>query len=155
MSAVSIKRLMKEFRDIETNSSFADNKITISLVRPDDFTHWRATIIGPDDTPYKDGLFNLDIVITDSYPFKPPHVKFLTRIYHPNISINGDICLDVLKHNWSPALTLDKVLLSVQSLLQYPNPDDPLEAGAAALYKLNQKKYNETVREYVLKYATN
>lgn len=147
------KRLMKEYKDILNNKDFIENRISIGLVKDNDYTNWKATIIGADDTPYKGGIFDLEIQTPPNYPFKPPKVRFLTKIFHPNINSSGDICLDILKHNWSPALTLDKVLLSIQMLLQCPNPDDPLDASAAQLYKCDRPKYDNTVRQYVEKYA--
>jgi ubiquitin-conjugating enzyme E2 D len=92
----------------------------------DDLFHWQATIMGPDDSPYSGGVFFLDIHFPADYPFKPPKVSFTTRIYHCNINSNGGICLDILKDQWSPALTISKVLLSICSLLTDPNPEDPL-----------------------------
>jgi ubiquitin-conjugating enzyme E2 E len=77
--------------------------------------HWRGTIIGPQGSPYEDGVFALDITFSDSYPFSPPKVRFKTKIYHCNIDKSGGICLDILKHAWSPALTVGKVLLSVSA----------------------------------------
>lgn len=150
---VSNKRLIKEYKDILSNKDFIENRISIGLVEEDNYTNWKATIIGPDDTPYKGGIFDLLIEITPQYPFKPPKARFLTKIYHPNINNSGDICLDILKHNWSPALTLDKVLLSILMLLQCPNPDDPLDPAAASLYKTDRAKYDRTVRDFVFKYA--
>lgn len=75
----------------------------------DDLFHWQATIMGPDDSPYSGGVFFLDIHFPADYPFKPPKVSFTTRIYHCNINSNGGICLDILKEQWSPALTISKV----------------------------------------------
>ena len=92
----------------------------------DDLFHWQATIMGPEDSPYSGGVFFLNIHFPADYPFKPPKVSFTTRIYHCNINANGGICLDILKDQWSPALTISKVLLSICSLLTDPNPDDPL-----------------------------
>lgn len=65
----------------------------------------------------------------------PPRIRFLTRIYHPNIDRLGRICLDVLKNNWSPALQIRTILLSIQALLGAPNPEDPLNEAVAKQWK--------------------
>ena len=96
-------------------------------------------IMGPGESPYQGGVFFLDIVFPPDYPFKPPKCTFKTKVYHPNINANGGICLDILKNQWSPALTTTKVLLSISSLLSDPNPDDPLVGEIAALYKQNKQ----------------
>ena len=93
---------------------------------PDLKSCFQATILGPTDSPFEGGVFFLNIHFPTDYPFKPPKFAFTTRIYHPNINSNGAICLDILRSQWSPALTVAKVLLSICSLLCDPNPDDPL-----------------------------
>ena len=98
----------------------------------------QATIMGPPDSPYQGGVFFLTIHFPTDYPFKPPKVAFTTRIYHPNINSNGSICLDILRSQWSPALTISKVLLSVCSLLCDPNPDDPLVPEIARIFKTDK-----------------
>nr|XP_046179214.1 ubiquitin-conjugating enzyme E2 D2 isoform X1 [Oncorhynchus gorbuscha] len=115
--------------------------------------HWQATIMGPNDSPYQGGVFFLTIHFPTDYPFKPPKVAFTTRIYHPNINSNGSICLDILRSQWSPALTISKVLLSICSLLCDPNPDDPLVPEIARIYKTDREKYNRIAREWTQKYA--
>uniref|UniRef100_A0A8D1I0H9 Ubiquitin conjugating enzyme E2 D4 n=2 Tax=Sus scrofa TaxID=9823 RepID=A0A8D1I0H9_PIG len=107
----------------------------------DDLFHWQATIMGPNDSPYQGGVFFLTIHFPTDYPFKPPKVAFTTKIYHPNINSNGSICLDILRSQWSPALTVSKVLLSICSLLCDPNPDDPLVPEIAHTYKADREKY--------------
>ncbi|XP_055270795.1 ubiquitin-conjugating enzyme E2 D4 isoform X1 [Moschus berezovskii] len=119
----------------------------------DDLFHWQATIMGPNDSPYQGGVFFLTIHFPTDYPFKPPKVVFTTKIYHPNINSNGSICLDILRSQWSPALTVSKVLLSICSLLCDPNPDDPLVPEIAHTYKADREKYNRLAREWTQKYA--
>lgn len=82
---------------------------------------WRATIEGPDDTPYATLTFKLSFAFPDNYPYAPPTVLFKTPIYHPNVDFSGRICLDILKDKWTPAYNIQSVLLSLQSLLGEPN----------------------------------
>lgn len=109
--------------------------------------------MGPPDSPYAGGVFFLSIHFPTDYPFKPPKINFTTKIYHPNINATGSICLDILKDQWSPALTISKVLLSICSLLTDANPDDPLVPEIAHIYKLDRPKYEANAREWTKKYA--
>ena len=120
----------------------------------DDLFKWQATIMGPTETPYENGVFFMDIIFPKEYPFKPPKIYFITKIYHPNINSSGGICLDILKNQWSPALTISKVLLSICSLLSDPNPDDPLVPSIAHLYKNDNDLYVKRAKLYTLRYAT-
>ncbi|KAG8377144.1 hypothetical protein BUALT_Bualt09G0138000 [Buddleja alternifolia] len=119
----------------------------------EDMFHWQATIMGPTDSPYSGGVFLVTIHFPPDYPFKPPKVAFKTKVFHPNINSNGSICLDILKEQWSPALTISKVLLSICSLLTDPNPDDPLVPEIAHMYKTDRAKYESTARSWTQKYA--
>jgi ubiquitin-conjugating enzyme E2 D/E len=125
----------------------------IAKPRTADKLYWDGIIIGPIDTPYYGGIFNLDIHLPSDYPFKPPTIKFINKIYHPNINEEGVICLDVLKDQWSPALTLSTVLLSISALLAKPNPHDPLSPEIARIYLDNIKLFNKKARKYTEKYA--
>mgnify|MGYP003984689115 FL=1 len=121
--------------------------------KDDDIFEWEATLMGPTGSVYEGGVFKLNIIFPSDYPFKPPKVKFETLIYHPNINAAGGICLDILKDNWSPALTISKVLLSICSLLDDPNPDDPLVPDIAEQYKKARAAYDITARQWTQNYA--
>ena len=123
-------------------------------IKDDDLLVWKATIIGPIDSPYSGGIFNLRILFTEDYPFNPPKIKFTTKIYHPNINYNGQICLDLLKDKWTPALTISKLLLSICSLLTDPNPDDPLEPKIAYIYKNDIEKFNINAQNWTRTFAS-
>tara|TARA_B110001452_G_scaffold35337_1_gene27203 strand:- start:425 stop:760 length:336 start_codon:yes stop_codon:yes gene_type:complete len=110
--------------------------------------------MGPEDSAYSGGVFFLNVNFPTDYPFKPPKVQFTTKIYHCNVNSNGSICLDILKDQWSPALTISKVLLSISSLLTDPNPNDPLVPEIAQLYLKDRNKHDATARDWVQRYAT-
>ena len=120
----------------------------------DNIYEWQATILGPHDSPYHNGVFYLNINFTEEYPFKPPKIKFTTKIYHCNINSRGSICLDILKNEWSPALTISKVLLSICSLMTDPNPNDPLVTEIADLYLKNRNLHNTKAREHTIRHAS-
>uniref|UniRef100_A0AAX7U9M1 E2 ubiquitin-conjugating enzyme n=1 Tax=Astatotilapia calliptera TaxID=8154 RepID=A0AAX7U9M1_ASTCA len=120
----------------------------------DNIYEWRSTILGPPGSVYEGGVFFLDIAFTPDYPFKPPKVTFRTRIYHCNINSQGVICLDILKDNWSPALTISKVLLSICSLLTDCNPADPLVGSIATQYTTNRAEHDRTAKQWTKRYAT-
>ena len=148
MSTVQrIKRELKLFHEEPPTNCSA------GLINDNDCFEWDATIMGPEGSPYEGGIFNLRISFPKDYPFKPPICIFVTKIFHPNINSSGGICLDILKESWSPALTICKVLLSICSLLDDPNPDDPLVPDIALLYKNDREKYNQEARHWTLLYA--
>ena len=148
---MSLKRIKKEAIECKTDPPCNCSAGPVK----DDFYHWRATIIGPEKTPYENGIFNLNIYFPANYPFKPPMINFKTKIYHCNISENGSICLDILKDKWSPALTINKVLLSICSLFSDCNPDDPLVPEIATLFKADKIKHDINAKKWTLDYASN
>lgn len=147
---MSIKRLQKEYQRI------AKNNVILAHPRNGNMYLWDGVINGPINTPYEGGKFNVEIQIPKNYPFDPPKVFFKTKIYHPNISHKGDICISILKRcdGWVPSLTIEKVLLSISSLLDNPNPDDPLVPEIALLYKSNKKKYFAMAKKWTVNYAS-
>jgi ubiquitin-conjugating enzyme E2 D/E len=146
---MALRRIQKELKDLQQ-----DPPANCSAGPADsDMFRWEGVIMGPTDSPYSGGVFKLDIQFPVDYPFKPPKIQFTTKIYHPNVNATGLICLDILKQQWSPALTISKVLLSITSLLTDPNPDDPFVPEIAQLYKSNKAQYEAKAREFTLRYA--
>ncbi|KAL0873116.1 hypothetical protein Bca101_022821 [Brassica carinata] len=143
------KRILKELKDLQKDPPTSCSAGPVA----EDMFHWQATIMGPSDSPYSGGVFLVTIHFPPDYPFKPPKVAFRTKVFHPNINSNGSICLDILKEQWSPALTISKVLLSICSLLTDPNPDDPLVPEIAHMYKTDKNKYESTARTWTQKYG--
>nr|POE61517.1 ubiquitin-conjugating enzyme e2-17 kda [Quercus suber] len=148
-SVMASKRINKELKDLQKDPPASCSAGPVA----DDMLHWQATIMGPADSPFVGGVFLVSIHFPPNYPFKPPKVSFQTQVFHPNISSNGSICLDILKEQWSPALTISKVLLSICSLLTDPNPDDPLVPEIAHMYKTDRAEYETTARSLTQKYA--
>ncbi|KAL1919358.1 uncharacterized protein VTP21DRAFT_2051 [Calcarisporiella thermophila] len=145
----SAKRIKKELAEMNL-----DPPPNVSASpKGDNLYEWSSTITGPVDTPYEGGTFFLDIKFPQDYPFKPPKIVFRTRIYHCNINSQGQICLDVLKDNWSPLLTTAKVLLSICALLTDANPHDPLVADIAQQYLTDREEHDRTAREWTKRYA--
>ena len=144
-------RIMKEYQDLQKNQK--ENTVTVWMI-DNDIHHWKGKIHGPIDTCYAGGVFIIDIVIPNDYPFKPPKMKFDTKIWHPNISsVTGAICLDILKNEWTPALTIRTALISLQALMCEPVPDDPQDAVVAKEYLTDIKKFNEKAKQWVEEYA--
>jgi ubiquitin-conjugating enzyme E2 E len=145
----SAKRIQKELAEIRI-----DPPPNCSAgPKGDNLYEWLSTILGPPGSVYESGVFYLDIHFSTDYPFKPPKVTFKTRIYHCNINSQGVICLDILKDNWSPALTISKVLLSICSLLSDCNPSDPLVASIANQYVSNREEHDKTAKEWTQRFA--
>ena len=142
-------RLLYEIDDVKELISNGINAFPIN----DNLYNWEAIIEGNKNTPYENGIFILNIEFPKDYPFNPPIIFFKTKIYHCNINSSGGICLDILKDQWSPALTLNKILLSIISLMNDPNPDDPLVPEIAKVYLNNREKYIENAKNYTKMYA--
>ncbi|CAG8568450.1 14144_t:CDS:2 [Ambispora leptoticha] len=138
----------------KANPGVASSSAKSAGPKGDNLYEWVSTIVGPAESPYATGIFFLDITFPQDYPFKPPKVIFRTRIYHCNINSTGAICLDILKDNWSPALTISKVLLSICSLLTDANPHDPLVGSIANQYLHDREEHDKTAREWTKRYAS-
>ncbi|EKE40095.1 hypothetical protein ENUP19_0141G0023 [Entamoeba nuttalli] len=115
----------------------------------DDIMKWTCVIFGPDDTIWESGIFQLSMTFTEEYPIKPPKVVFISKMFHPNVYPNGNICLDILSSQWSPTYDVIAILSSIQLLLNEPNPSSPANGEAAELFVRNKREYNRRVREIV------
>ncbi|ETN57965.1 ubiquitin-conjugating enzyme E2-25kD [Anopheles darlingi] len=153
MANMAVSRIKREFKEVLRSEEIVQCSIKLEMVN-DNFTELRGEIAGPPDTPYEGGKFVLEIKVPETYPFNPPKVKFMTKIWHPNISsVTGAICLDILKDNWAAAMTLRTVLLSLQALLAAAEPDDPQDAVVATQYKENHEMFILTAKHWANAYA--
>jgi len=149
-SSMTVKRISREIADLRKEDTGA-----IRMVPSEESMFiWSASLPGPEGSPYEGGEFQLAIQLPHDYPFSAPKVSFKTRIYHMNVSDpSGSICIDILKSNWSAALSLYKVVLSISSLLTDPNPSDPLVPQIADLYRRNRKQHDANARKWTEEHA--
>merc|ERR1711879_148362 len=149
MAGASAKRLAKELKEMEKGP------LPWASAGPvgDNLYKWKAIIEGPEKTPYEKGSFSLELEMPPEYPFKAPKVKFLTKIYHPNVKSDGQLCNEVLNDGWSPQLKIPEVLMTIRQVLVEPNPDNPLEPEIAQQFKENRTAFNKTAKEWTKKYA--
>ncbi|KAJ5518980.1 hypothetical protein N7453_001402 [Penicillium expansum] len=152
MASNRMRRIGKEIADIHAD---AHSQIKAEpFGNQDDVTHLRGSFPGPPGTPYEGGTYNIDIKIPTDYPFRPPTMKFETKVWHPNVSSQtGAICLDTLSSAWSPVLTIKSALLSLQSLLSTPEPKDPQDAEVANMLLKSPKEFERVAREWAVIYA--
>lgn len=194
MSAAANGRILKELQEVGKNDT---SGVQAKVISEGNIRHLRGTIKGPEGTSYEGGIFEIDIVIPKQYPFEAPKMKFITKIWHPNISSQtGAICLvrhlsvvvvvmsvlwslallgwelasiclassgnfliiivvlkDILKDNWSPALTIKTALLSLQALLCSAEPADPQDAEVAKMYMSNREEFERTAKFWTESYA--
>ncbi|KAI9229383.1 MAG: putative UBC5-E2 ubiquitin-conjugating enzyme [Piptocephalis tieghemiana] len=146
------KRINKEL--IQLQADPIENMVA-SPVSDANLYQWEVIYQGNKNGPYKGGTFKLDITFSTDYPFKAPNVRFQTRIYHPNISEDGSICLDILKsESWKPSTKLHDILSSLVNLIENPNPDDPLETLIADQYRNDHPAFLKKAKEMTKKYAS-
>jgi len=151
-AAPSTKRIVKETQKWMKASSIPGG-IT-AVPRSNNPRHFDLTIEGPEGTCFEGGIFKLELFLPMDYPMVAPKIHFLSRIYHPNIDRIGRICLDILKDKWSPALQIEKLCLSIQLLLQCPNPDDPLDTQIAKHWKEDRVGAEATAKDWTLLWAS-
>jgi ubiquitin-conjugating enzyme E2 A len=145
MSTSARKRLMRDFKRLQKDAPVGIQAAPLD----NNVMAWQAVIFGPDDTPWEGGTFKLLLEFTEDYPNKPPAVRFLSHIFHPNVYGDGKICLDILQNQWSPIYDIAAILTSIQSLLSDPNPASPANSEASTLFERDRREYNRRVRAVV------
>eukprot|EP00798_Chlamydomonas_sp_ICE-L_P023757 gene23754-9315_t len=112
---------------------------------------WTASVFGPNDSPWEGGVFSLKFQFGERYPDKPPRVRFVSEMFHPNVYSDGTLCLDIIQDAWSPIHNICTLLTSIQSLLTDPNCASPANPEAALLYNSDRTAYNRRVRRLAQK----
>ena len=149
---MSLKKLQRELAEIrkELIPNCSTGPVTERLMYD-----WIAEINGPEGTPYAGGFFQLKAHFPIDYPFRPPNISFVTKIYHANINRSGKSCehLSILREKWSPACSLRDVLQAIMSLMANPKPDECTDSDIKHLYETNKAKYDEVAQEWTRKFA--
>lgn len=148
----TLRRIMNEIKQIKANMKTNSSMFTLQQIK-DDMYNWRAVIFGPAETLYSGYKWELNIVLPNDYPTSPIKIKFMTPIEHVNVNSDGDICMDILKKEWTPTQNMETILISLISLLSSPNIVDPLNSDLAELYRSNPKKYEATIKNACAKKA--
>lgn len=142
---MAYRRLLKEYKELIEN---APEGITAGPLNEDDFLQWEALVEGPPGSPYENGVFRAQLRFPSTYPMMPPTMVFLSEIWHPNIHPDGKVCISILHppgddplqyesrdERWSASMSVEKVLLSVMSMLAEPNDESPANVDAAAMWR--------------------
>jgi len=137
---MSIRRIKRELSKISINKKL----FTVNII-DDNIYIWKVLFEAPNNSLYKNKKFELRINFSNEFPFTPPKIIFVNKIFHPNIDLKGNICLDLLKENWVPTISIVNILKTILSLLVYPNPDDPLNTDASNLYKNNIEEFKKKI----------
>ncbi|WFC97611.1 E2 ubiquitin-conjugating enzyme [Malassezia yamatoensis] len=150
------RRLLHELAAVNRDRSGQKELVKVlEPIREDDLLEWHAELHAPDQGVYAGGRFLLQIQIPTSYPTKPPSMHFITRIFHPNVDWkSGEICLDVLQSQWTPAWTLQSACTAILALLDVPEPDSPLNVDAANLARCDSVAYRGLCQLYTQLYAS-
>ncbi|XP_078511049.1 ubiquitin-conjugating enzyme E2 S [Lissotriton helveticus] len=133
------------YKEVSTLTSDPPEGIKL-FPNEEDITDVQVTIEGPEGTPYAGGLFRMKLILGKDFPASPPKGYFLTKIFHPNVGSNGEICVNVLKKDWKAELGIRHVLLTIKCLLIHPNPESALNEEAGRLLLENYEEYASRAR---------
>ncbi|KAG0233236.1 Ubiquitin-conjugating enzyme E2 G2 [Actinomortierella wolfii] len=159
IGSTALKRLMTEYREITLH---APEGITAAPISENNFFEWEALIEGPADTPYEGGIFTATLSFPKDYPLSPPVMKFTCPMYHPNIYQDGTVCISILhapgddpnmyessSERWSPVQSIEKILLSVLSMLAEPNDESGANIDASKMWRTDRKQFDAIVRQTI------
>jgi len=146
MTSIRYARIHRELKLVASLEQFE--------ITPDESNTsiWSISFQGPLSSPYDKGWFNLGILFPETYPYEAPTIQFYTKIYHPNISSKGEVCLSIIK-SWSSKETIKNVLVELWGLLMYPNIQDPLMPDIAAMCEKDSFGFQQRAKDWVLMYA--
>ncbi|KAL7333412.1 hypothetical protein PS15p_202315 [Mucor circinelloides] len=150
LSSKAIKRIVKELQHLQASPP-EDIQI---IVDDENLTEVQAWIRGPDGTPYEGGYFKVHLLMDEGFPDTPPKGYFLTKIFHPNVSEKGEICVNTLKKDWKSELGIEHVLLTIKCLLIVPNPESALNEEAGKLLLEHYEDYAKRAKLYTSIQAT-
>mmetsp|Transcript_3266 Transcript_3266/g.3693 ORF Transcript_3266/g.3693 Transcript_3266/m.3693 type:complete len:166 (-) Transcript_3266:53-550(-) len=158
---LALKRLAKEYRELTTSTP---EGVASGPVNEDNLLEWEALITGPEDTCYDGGCFHAKLSFPRDYPLNPPKMQFTSQLWHPNIYPDGTVCISILHppgedkygyektcERWSPVQSVEKILLSVVSMLAEPNDESPANVEAAKMWRTNRKAFDMKADECVRK----
>ncbi|RVD80513.1 uncharacterized protein DFL_008410 [Arthrobotrys flagrans] len=156
MAAKAARRLLSEYRELINNET---DGIYAGPISEDNFMLWECLIAGPPDTPFEGGMFSATLKFPDDYPLSPPELKFTCEILHPNVYPDGTVCISILhppgddpnmyesaSERWSPIQSVEKVLLSVMSMLAEPNDESGANVDASKMFRDDRARYENIVR---------
>eukprot|EP00179_Madagascaria_erythrocladioides_P000354 CAMPEP_0198319692 /NCGR_PEP_ID=MMETSP1450-20131203/8790_1 /TAXON_ID=753684 ORGANISM="Madagascaria erythrocladiodes, Strain CCMP3234" /NCGR_SAMPLE_ID=MMETSP1450 /ASSEMBLY_ACC=CAM_ASM_001115 /LENGTH=161 /DNA_ID=CAMNT_0044023099 /DNA_START=132 /DNA_END=617 /DNA_ORIENTATION=+ len=151
-----MSRLAKEYRDLQKEAASAPDPDIVLIPEEGNMARWQGRIKGPSETPFAGGYYQLKVVVPSSYPLVPPSIRFVTKIFHPNVHPKtGEICLDILKTAWSPAWTLQSTCRAIMVLLSHPEPESPLNCDAGNLLRNGDNRgFRSVARMYTSLYAS-
>lgn len=158
-TSTAVKRLMTEYRQLIRDPP---EGISAGPISEDNFLEWECLISGPSDTCYEGGVFPATLTFPADYPLNPPKMKFVPPIFHPNVYSNGEVCISILHapgddpnqyetaaERWSPIQSVEKILLSVMSMLAEPNPESGANIDASKMWRDDQAAFTAHVREQI------
>ncbi|KAI0248424.1 ubiquitin-conjugating enzyme/RWD-like protein [Lactifluus subvellereus] len=146
----SIRRLLRELKELRTSPP---EGIRVQLSE-ESVLDVVGIIEGPEGTPYQRGYFRVKFEFTEEFPASPPRCWFTTKIFHPNVSSAGEICVNTLKKDWKPSYGIGHILVTIKCLLIYPNPDSALDEEAGKLLQENYESYCERAKLITSVHAT-